>query len=88
MDIVKKYGDVIRQKAEKEPQKALKMIRFGFGLEYQKASKLADRQLPLGYREIYRAAVKNTGEVLANPEKSVWTNISAGIKCSALRWST
>ncbi len=75
MDIVKKYGDVIRQKAEKEPQKALKMIRFGFGLEYQKASKLADRQLPLGYREIYRAAVKNTGEVLANPEKSVWTNI-------------
>ena len=75
MDIIKKYGDVIRQKTETDPQRALRMFRFGFGLEYQKASKLADRQLPLGYREIYKAAVKNTGEVLANPEKSVWTNI-------------
>lgn len=57
------------------PQKALRMFRFGFGVEYQKASKLADKQLPYGYREIYKAAVKNTREVLEEPQKSVWTNI-------------
>ena len=75
MDIIKKYGDVIRQKTETDPQKALRMFRFGFGVEYQKASKLADKQLPYGYREIYKAAVKNTREVLEEPQKSVWTNI-------------
>ena len=47
MDIIKKYGDVIRQKTETDPQKALRMFRFGFGVEYQKASKLADKQLAL-----------------------------------------
>ena len=69
MDIIKKYGDVIRQKTETDPQKALRMFRFGFGVEYQKASKLADKQLPYGYREIYKAAVKNTREVLEEPQK-------------------
>ena len=48
----------IRQKTETDPQKALRMFRFGFGVEYQKASKLADKQLPYGYREIYKAAVE------------------------------
>lgn len=75
MDIIKKYGDVIRRKAESEPEKALRMFRLGFGLEYQKASKLADRSLPKGYREVYRSAVKKTGEILAHPSESVWTNI-------------
>ncbi len=75
MDIIKKYGGMIRRKAESEPEKALRMFRIGFGLEYQKASHLANRRLPAGYREVYRSAVKKTNEVLSEPSKSVWTNI-------------
>ncbi len=75
MDIVKKYGDAIRQKIENDPKKALKMYRLGMNLEYQKSSKLPNSKLPVGYREVYRAAVKATKDILAEPEKSVWTNI-------------
>lgn len=75
MDVIRKYGGVIRQKAESEPEKALRMFRFGFGLEYKKASYLADRGLPKGYRDVYRSAVRKTSEILSEPSKSVWTNI-------------
>ena len=75
MDVIKTYGDILRRKAEKRPSAALKMFRFGFALEYQKATRFADRALPSGYREIYRAAVRKTAEILSDPSKSVWTNI-------------
>ncbi len=75
MDVIKKYGDILRRKADRKPETALKMFRFGLGLEYQKATRLADKALPLGYREVYRSAVKRTGEILSDPAGSVWTNI-------------
>ena len=75
--IYQKYLDAIRRRFETDPAESPGgcSLPSASGVKHQKPSKLADKQPPYGYREIYKAAVKNTREVRRSPQSECLTNI-------------
>lgn len=75
MEIIKKYGEIIKENATEHPQKALNMIKLGLDLEKVRLRTVPDKKLPLAYKKLNQMAVKSTLDAIKKPEKTIWTNI-------------
>lgn len=80
MELVKKYGDHIKKKLDKNPKKAMNMIKLGLDLESFKIKALPEKGLPKAYQQLNSMAVKSTLNALQHPEKTIWTNIFAPVE--------
>jgi len=75
MEIIKKYGEKIKESATDHPQKALNMIKLGLDFEKIRLKTVPDKNLPKAYKKLNQMAVKSTLNALQNPQKTIWTNI-------------
>lgn len=80
MEIVKKYGEEMKKRANTKPETVLSMMKLGMKAEGLRTKYLADKDLPKAYRYLNHLAVKKTEEALEHPEQSAWTNIFAPVE--------
>ena len=93
MDYVKKYGELIKDKAGVKPERARSMIRLGLRAENARTKLLPNKEMPKAFRMLTHLAMESVLKALDHPEKSCWTNIFArwrlcsALVCSVCPWS-
>ncbi len=80
MDIIQKYGDLIKSVSDTHPGLARKMIAFGLDEEIARMSILPQKRLPKGMQKLNRFSVNKVRKALKDPERSCWTNIFAPVE--------
>ena len=93
MDYVKKYGELIKDKAGVKPERARSMIRLGLRAENARTKLLPNKEMPKAFRMLTHLAMESVLKALDHPEKSCWTNILPrwrlcnALVCSVCLWS-
>ena len=80
MDYVKKYGELIKDKAGVKPERARSMIRLGLRAENARTKLLPNKEMPKAFRMLTHLAMESVLKALDHPEKSCWTNIFAPVE--------
>ena len=80
MDYVKKYGELIKDKAGVKPERARSMIRLGLRAENARTKLLPNKEMPKAFRMLTHLAMESVLQALDHPEKSCWTNIFAPVE--------
>ena len=80
MDYVKKYGELIKDKAGVKPERARSMIRLGLRAENARTKLLPNKEMPKAFRMLTHLAMESVMKALDHPEKSCWTNIFAPVE--------
>lgn len=75
MDLIKKYGDLIKKEGETDPEKALDLIRFGLRFKNFTEKHIGTKGLPAPYETLFMSTVRSVLRALGKPERSVWSNI-------------
>ncbi len=76
MDIIKTYGNLIKEKIEK-PESALKLIKFGLSMENLRVNKFPEKDLPEAFQYLNQICLKFILDPLKNPDNSAWVNLFA-----------
>ena len=79
LDVIKKYGDFIKNTTPERPERARKLIRLG-PEEVLRHGLLPDKGMPKAYTRLNQLALKSVLSALEHPEKTVWTNIFAQVE--------
>ena len=80
MDVIEKYGNIIKKLAPAHQTAALRMIKAGLTLEKFRTKHLADKKIPGAYRYLNHYAVAKVLEALKHPENTAWANIFAPVE--------
>lgn len=80
MDVIKKYGEMIKNTTENNPKRACGMIKLGLKEETIRHGIKAEKGMPKGYAKLNHMALKSVLATLEHPEKTVWTNIFAPVE--------
>jgi benzoyl-CoA reductase/2-hydroxyglutaryl-CoA dehydratase subunit BcrC/BadD/HgdB len=80
MDYVRKYGELIKDKAVNHPETARSMIKLGLKAENTRTKLLPDKEMPKAFRMLTHMAMDNVLAALEHPERSCWTNIFAPVE--------
>ena len=80
MDYVKKYGELIKDKAGVKSERARSMIRLGLRAENARTKLLPNKEMPKAFRMLTHLAMESVLKALDHPEKSCWTNIFAPVE--------
>ena len=80
LDVIKKYGDFIKNTTPERPERARKLIRLGLKEEVLRHGLLPDKGMPKAYTRLNQLALKSVLSALEHPEKTVWTNIFAPVE--------
>lgn len=80
MDIIKKYGNILKKIAPKHPTAAFRMILFGLIYERTRCRHFADKRLPGAYQYLNTYAVNDVLASLRHPKQSVWANIFSPVE--------
>lgn len=76
MDIIKEYGKQIKKNIE-NPEKALKLIKFGLGMEEKRVTYFQDKKFPESLKYLNKICLNYILEPLRNSENYAWVNIFA-----------
>lgn len=76
MDIVKKYGDIIK-KSINTPETSLNLIKTGLSFEKFRLSKFGNKTLPKSLQYLNKTCVQYVLEPLQNPDNSALVNLFA-----------
>lgn len=80
MDYVKKYGELIKDKAVTRPDTARSMIKLGLKAENTRTKLLPKKEMPEAFRMLTHLAMGSVLSALEHPEQSCWTNIFAPVE--------
>lgn len=75
MDLLKKYGDIIKKESDENPARARNLIRAGLTLKNFAEKHIGTKGLPAPYETLFMTTVDSVLNALGKPEKSVWSNI-------------
>ena len=70
MDYVKKYGELIKDKAGVKPERARSMIRLGLRAENARTKLLPNKEMPKAFRMLTHLAMESVMKALDHPESS------------------
>ena len=67
MDYVKKYGELIKDKAGVKPERARSMIRLGLRAENARTKLLPNKEMPKAFRMLTHLAMESVMKALDHP---------------------
>lgn len=75
MDIIKRYGDLIKKKMADSPAAGRRLIDIGLHYETFMKRHFADKALPRPYADLNVLALKSMLAALEHPENTAWVNL-------------
>lgn len=75
MDIIKKFGEIVGDKALEDPEKARKLLLTGYRLQDKRLGFFPDKRLPASGRYVARVVMENIIQALAKPEEAALVSI-------------
>ena len=75
MQVIKTYGNIIKNTAPEHPSAALRMIKAGLHLEKFRTGHLMDKRIPKAYQYLNHYAISNVLHALKHPEQTAWVNL-------------
>lgn len=76
MDLIKKYGDVLKNNID-SPEKVLKYLKAGYSLQYIALKFTKDKKLPKSLNYLSELCMKYTLDPLKKPQTAAFVNIFA-----------
>jgi len=76
MDIIEKYGKQIKKNVQ-TPKIALKLIKFGLGIEEKRVTYFQDKKFPESLKYLNKICLNYILEPLGNNENYAWVNLFA-----------
>ena len=80
MDVINKYGNFIKNKIEKDPSAAKKMLGLGLTYESSRLQTVPDKNIPKALNTLNLLSVNSVKHALKNPESTVWVNLFAPVE--------
>lgn len=74
MDLVKDYGNIIKKYID-NPEKTLKLIKFGLSMEEFRVTKFPDKNAPPSLQYLNQICLNFILEPLRHPESYAWVNL-------------
>ena len=93
MDYVKKYGELIKDKAGVKPERARSMIRLGLRAENARTKLLPNKEMPKAFRMLTHLAMESVLKALIirrNPVGRIFLprwRLCSALVCSVCPWS-
>ena len=75
MDIIKKFGEIVGDKALEDPEKARKLLLTGYRLQDKRLEFFPDKRLLASGRYVARVVMENIIQALAKPEEAALVSI-------------
>ena len=75
MNIIDKFGNIIGSEAQKDPDKARRLLLAGYHLQEKRLAFFPDKELPPSGQYVARVVMKNIIDALAKPENAAMVSI-------------
>lgn len=77
MDIIEKYGNIIKNNMDTKPELSMNLIKLGLYFENLRVSKFPEKDIPDALKYLNKICVNDVRRPLRSPERSAWVNLFA-----------
>ncbi len=80
MDVIRTYGNIIKNNAPEHPGRACRMICVGLALQKFRLAHFGDKRIPPAYRFLNTFAMGEVRDGIREPERTIWANLFSPVE--------